>query len=215
MVSFIGIDLALRVTLSALLLSSSMLLAQEPPKTTFYDVALSKDSLFKYTNLKYSGDYTSFESASGHLALGTTEGGVTVVIVLGEGTLKIEAPEANQEKFKTVFGNYPLRSTFKSVYMRLNPREYDEVFGKMQLSKSPDDDLMAKVKELYDQKFLASYHAGPKALFPPYKTRVMDFDTPDLGQITNEEGYWLILRRLSPYGSVYPSRFINPKQKYQ
>ncbi len=213
MTPFTSFQWKLGTTLVALFLSSSLLLAQETPKSNFYDVQISKDEIYKFSNLKFSGDYTSFESPSGYLALGTTEAGVTVVILLGDGTVKIESPEAVQEKLKTVFGGYPLRTTFRSVYMRLNPKEYDEIFGKLQLTKSPDDGVLAKAKEIYDQRFLASYHAGPKAIFPPYKTRVLDFETADMGQITNEEGYWLILRRVSPYASIYPARFINPKQK--
>ncbi|HYK90238.1 MAG TPA: hypothetical protein VE398_15795 [Acidobacteriota bacterium] len=211
--SIVGFHLDLRLTVAALLLSSGLIPAQEQPKTSFYDVQVSKEEVYKYSGLKFSGDYTSFESPSGYVALGKTEAGVTIVIVLGDGTLRIEAPEAGQEKFKTVFGNHPLRTSFKSVYMRLNPKEYDEVFSKLQLTKSPDDAVLARAKEIYDQRFLASYHAGPKAIFPPYRTRVMDFDTPDIGQIINEEGYWLILRKVSPYASVYPSRFVNPKGK--
>jgi len=210
-----GCHMHLRMSLAALLLSYGLVFAQEQPKTSFYDVQISKDEIYKYTSLKFTGDYTSFESPSGYIALGQTEAGVTVVIILGEGTASIAAPEAGQEKFKTVFGNYPLKAAFKSIYMRLHPKEYDEVFGKQQLVKSPDDGALAKAKELYDQRFLTSYHAGPKAILPPYKTRVIDFDTAELGQVTNEEGYWLILRKLSPYGSVYPSRFINPTQRYQ
>ncbi len=210
-----GCHMHLRMGLAALLLSSGLVLAQEQPKTSFYDVQISKDEIYKYAGLKFTGDYTSFESPSGFVALGKTEAGVTVVIILGDGTATIGAADAGQEKFKTVFGNYPLRAAFKSVYMRLHPKEYDEVFGKQQLTKSPDDGALAKAKELYDQRFLTSYHAGPKAILPPYKTRVIDFDTADMGQVTNEEGYWLILRRLSPYASVYPARFVNPKQRYQ
>jgi len=209
-----GFHLNLRATLAALLLlSSCLLLAQEQPKTSFYDVALSRDEIYKYTNLKFTGDYTSFESPLGYVALGRTEAGVTIVIVIGDGTVNIEAPETGQEKFKTIFGNYPLKTTFKSVYIRLHPKEYEEVFGKQQLTKSPDDAVLAKAKDIYDQRFLASYHAGPKAILPLYKTRVFDFDTSDIGQVINQEGYWLILRRVSPYGSVYPRDFINPKQK--
>src|SRR3974377_1625852 len=98
MVPLIGFHLKQRVAFSAFLLSISLLLAQEQQKTNFYDVGLSNDEVYKYSNLKYSGDYTSFESLSGHIALGKTEGGVTVVIIVGEGTVKIEAPEANQDK---------------------------------------------------------------------------------------------------------------------
>ncbi len=212
MIRLPGFHLDLRAA-AAIVLFSGIAFAQEQPKISFYDVTLSKDDVYKYTNLKFAGDYTAFESASGNIVLGKTDDGVTVVIVMGDGSVSIEAPEAAQEKFKTVFGGYPLKTSFKSVYMRLNPKEYDEVFGKAQLSKVPDDAVLAKAKEIYDQRFLASYHAGPKAIFPPYKTRVLDFETADIGQVTNEEGYWLILRRISPYGSIYPSRFVNPKQK--
>jgi hypothetical protein len=197
-----------------ILFTAAFLFAQEAQKTGFYDVQMTKDEIYTYTNLKFKGDYTSFESPSGTLALGRTEAGVTIVIILGQGNLTIEGPESAQEKIKEVFGGYPVKSTFKSIYVRLNPKEYEESIGKMTLAKAPSDDALAKAKELFDSRFLASYHAGPRAIFPPYKTRVFDFETQDLGQITNEEGYWLKLMRISPYGKVYASNFVNPKQKY-
>jgi hypothetical protein len=183
-------------------------------KSSFYEVQMTKDEVYSYTNLKFKGDYTSFESPAGSLVLGRTEPGVTIVIVLGAGTLAIEAPDAVQEKFKTIFSAYPLNIKFKTLYMRINPKEYAETFGKLSLTKTGDEAALAKAKELYDLKFLASYHAGPRAILPDYKTRVFEFDTDNFGQISNEEGYWMKLRRLSPYGSVYPANFVNPKQRY-
>lgn len=198
----------------ALLIPAAPLTAQGTGQQVgFYEVQLVKEEVYTYTNLKFAGDYSSILSPAGSLALGRTEGGVTVVIILGGGEVTIQTPEAIQEKLNTVFGAYPLKASFKSLYMRLNPKEYDETLGKLNLVKAPSDEALAKAKELYDLKFLASYHAGPRAIFPPYKTRVFDFDT-DLGQITYEEGYWLRLIRVSPYGKVYPSNFVNPKQKY-
>jgi len=199
-----------------LLITCSFLPAQETSQQQpgFYDVQMTKEEVYTYTNIKFTGDYSSFESPSGSLVLGKTEAGVTVVVILGAGTLSIEAPEAAREKFNTVFGAYPLKTSFKTLYMRLNPKEYDETFGKMSLTKAPNDEALAKAKELYDTKFLASYHAGPRAIFPPYKTKVYEYDTADLGQISYEEGYWLRLIRLSPYGKIYPANFVNPKQKY-
>jgi hypothetical protein len=183
-------------------------------KSSFYEVQMSKDEVFSYTNLKFKGDYTTFESSAGDLVLGRTEAGVTIVIVLGGGTLTIEAPDAVQEKFKTIFSAYPLSIKFKTLYMRISPKEYSETIGKLSLTKTGDEGALAKAKELYDLKFLASFHAGPRAILPDYKTRVFEFDTDAFGQISNEEGYWIKLRRLTPYGSVYPANFINPKQRY-
>jgi hypothetical protein len=201
------------VAVLVILFSLGLLLAQEQQATNFYDVRLSKDEIYSYSNLKFAGDYTSFESPKGFLALGKTEAGVTIVIVLGEGTMSIEAPDAVQEKFKTVLGVYPLKTTFKNLYMRLHPKEYEEAFGKQPMTKVGDESAFNGARQLFDDRFTSSYHAGQKALLPPYKTHVIDFNTANLGLVTTTEGYWLILRKYSPYGSIYPPDFVNPKQK--
>jgi hypothetical protein len=213
MPDFGSLKLYFKIAVLVMLCSLGLLLAQEPKPAQFYDVQVSKDEIYSYNNLKFTGDFASFESPKGIVALGRTEAGVTVLIVIGEGTADIVAPEAAQEKFKTVFGAYPLKATFKTIYMRLHPKEYEEAFGKQLLTKVTDEGALTAAKQLFDERFNGSYHAGQKALLPPYKTRVMEFNTANLGLIGTEEGYWLTLRRYSPYGSVYPKDFINPKQK--
>lgn len=203
-----------RTALIAIFLGAVLLSAQdEAQKAGFYDVSLSKDDIYTYSALKFAGDYTSWESPSGLVALGRTEAGVTLLILIGEGTVTIQAPEQVREKFTAAFGSFPVTTKFATLYMRLHPQEFQSVFGKQTLTKSPDDAAFAKAKEIYDQRFLTSYHAGPRAILPPVKTRVMDFDTPQFGQITNEEGYWLSLNRITPFAKIYPARFVNPKQK--
>jgi hypothetical protein len=96
-----------KVGVLVFMFSLGLLLAQEPQPAQFFDVQVSKDEIYSYTNLKFSGDFTKFESSKGFVALGRTTAGVTILMVLGEGTANIEAPEAVQEKFKTVFGTYP------------------------------------------------------------------------------------------------------------
>jgi len=189
-------------------------LLQEPgQQSNFFAVTLGPEEIYKYTDLRFTGDYSSFESPSGALALGRTEAGVTVMIVLGGGTLSLDAPEAGQQKFTEVFKAHPLKTPFKTIYLRLNPKEFDETFAKQELVKSPDEQALAAAKQIYADRFLTSFHAGDKAIFPPYKTRVLDVETDEFGMITYEEGYWMRLRRLSPYASVYPRDFVNPKQK--
>ena len=203
-----------RASILVFLLSLGSVLAQEAQTNKFYDIQVSKDEIYSYTNLKFAGDFTSFESPKGLLALGRTEAGVTALMLLSGGTVTMQAPDAVQEKFKTVFGAYPLKAAFKTLYMRLNPREYEETFGKQSIVKAADESIFAAAKQLFDDRFNVSYHAGAKALLPPYKTRVMEFEIVDAGLISTEEGYWLTLRRYSPsFASVYPRDFINPKQK--
>ncbi len=198
----------------AVLFSLGALLAQEQTTGKFYDVQVSKDEIYSYNNLKFTGDFATFESPKGFLALGRTEVGVTVVMVLGDGTVSIEAPDAVQEKFKTVFGAYPLKTAFKTIFMRLNPKEYEEVFGKLPITKVADEGAFTTAKQIFDERFINSYHAGTKALLPPYKTRVIEFNTADHGLVWTEEGYWLTLRRYTPsFATVYPRDFLNPKQK--
>lgn len=202
-----------KVGVLVFMFSLGLLLAQEPQPAQFFDVQVSKDEIYSYTNLKFSGDFTKFESSKGFVALGRTTAGVTILMVLGEGTANIEAPEAVQEKFKTVFGTYPLKAAFKTLYMRLNPKEFEEVFGKEPLTKVADEGAFTAAKQLFEERFINSWHAGPKAMLPPYKTRVMEFNTADFGLVATEEWYYLTLRRYSPYGSIYPKDFVNPKQK--
>ncbi len=200
--------------LFAILILPAILWAQDPAsKPAFYDVQVAKEEIYSYTNLRFKGDYSLFESAAGKLALGRTEGGVTVAIILGNGTATIEAPNDSQDKIKSVFEVYPLKLNFNAVYIRINPKEYEETFGKLKLANDPSDEALAKAKEQFDTRFLNSYHAGAKAILPPYKTRVFEIDTADGGHICYEEGYWLRLFRVSPYGKVYPTGFVNPKQK--
>ena len=205
--------LVLQMLMLVCIFPGSRALSQEAGKDAdFYDVEITNDQIYTYSDLKFAGNYFSLASPAGQLALGDTVGGVTVVVIMGDGTAEIQTPEAHQEKCKTIFGNYPLKLAFKTIYLRLHPKEYEEVFEKQKITKAADKVAFEKAKELFDQKFMGSYHAGTKALFPPYKTRYMEFETPDFGQITFE-GYWLKLRRLSPYGSVFPSNFVNPKQR--
>jgi hypothetical protein len=216
MLTLIEFRLRTGLMILALLLSVTLLIAQEPPaqKTNFYDVQITPDEIYSYTNLKFTGDFGSLESPTGMIALGRTEAGVTVAIVLGVGNYTIDSPDpAAQEKMKKVFEAFPLKGAFKTIYMRLHPKEFDATIGKMGLTKAQNEEAFKKAKEIFDVKFLGSYHAGPKALLPPEKTRVMEFDTDNYGQIYYEEGYWLKLRRLSPYGNIYPATFVNPKQK--
>ena len=106
-----------------------------------------------------------------------------------------------------------MKAAFKALYMRLHPKEFDEVFNKQLQNKVADEAAFTAAKQLFDERFNASWHAGARAMLPPYKTRVLDFQTTDHGLVCTEEGYWLTLRKYSPYGSVYPRDFINPKQK--
>jgi hypothetical protein len=213
MVSLVTRLVLVCLVLTVPLLSAAVAAAQEQAQTGFLDIQISKDELYSYKNLSYVGDFTTLQSPSGILALGRTTAGVTLVIIIGAGSVTIEAPEAVQEKFKQVMGGYPLKASFKSVYIRQHPKEFDAVFGAMELVKTADPAALKRAGEIFEQRFLTSYHAGPRAILPPPRTRVFDIETSELGMITNEEGYWITLRRLSPYGSVYSSGFVNPKRR--
>jgi len=208
------VSLRLVHLLFALLIFPSTPKAQDAAnKPAFFDIQLVKEEIYSYSNLKFKGDFALLESASGNLVLGRTEGGVTIAIILGTGTITIEAPEGSQDKIQSVFEVYPVKTDFTAIYLRLSPKEYEETLGKLKLAPAPSDDVLAKAKEQFDARFLNSYHAGAKAILPPYKTRVFEVDTANMGHLCYEEGYWLRLFRVSPYGKAYPTGFVNPKQK--
>ncbi len=85
-----GLFLPAITTILGILLLSALLPAQDPQPSKFYDIQVSKDEIYSYTNLRFTGDYAVFESPKGLLALCKTEEGVTVVMVLGAGTVRRE-----------------------------------------------------------------------------------------------------------------------------
>ncbi len=202
-----------RIVAAVILFWPALLSAQDSKESQFYDVQISKDEVYTYINLKFVGDYARFESPKGFAALGRTKAGVTVLVIVGDGILSVEGPEAVQEKFKTAFGAHPLKVAFKSLYMRIHPKEFDEAFGKQIQNKAADENAFTVAQALFAERFSGSWHAGSQAMLPPYKTRVIEITTTEHGRIATEEGYWLTLRKYSPYGSVYPRDFVNPKQK--
>jgi hypothetical protein len=178
----------------------------------FYEVKLVKEEVYAYRDLRFVGDYTTWQSPAGNLVLGRTEVGVTLAIVLGEGMVTFEAAEPARAKCEQVFAGHPVMAKFTTLYMRLNPKEYEETLGKAQLTRTGDEAVLKQAQEIYDVKFLGSFHAGALAIIPPEKTRFMDFTTVEFGQVQSQEGYWVSLRRLSPYGSVYPPNYVNKKK---
>ncbi len=200
-------------SLLALLLPAILPSQETAQEQKFFEVEIKADEIYSYKQLKFTGDYTSFESPAGYLALGRTEKGVTILIVLGGGTVTITSPDEMQENFAKVFPAHPFKTAFQTLYMRLHPQDFENAFAEFPLTKAPNEEALAKAKLLFEERFRTSYHAGHRAMFPPVKTRVMDFQTAAMGLITTEEGYWLTLRRLSPWASAYPKGFVNPKQR--
>lgn len=182
------------------------------PSAAFYDVAITGDEIYSYSGLKWKGDFCSIESAEGRLALGRTTAGVTVVILLSPGAIHLEAPEGAQEKFKEVFGGHPLDAQFNTLFMRLHPKDFDATIGKLELTRVSDAEALQRASGVFDERFPMSYHAGPKAILPPQRTRVLDVDLAEIGLVCVEEGYWLRVNRMSPFGKVYPRDFVNPKK---
>jgi hypothetical protein len=179
----------------------------------FYAVTLSPDEVYAFDALDFSGDFVEFHALGGQLVVGKTEVGPTVVMIFAPGEFKLTAPSEFQSKMREAFGNYPATGKFTTVYMRIHPKDYDTLFKNAALKKIQDEAVLNKAKEVYGLKFYGSYHAGDLATFPPEKSKFMDFETDDLGQVMVEDGYWLRASRTRPYRSVYPRGFENPKKK--
>lgn len=184
----------------------------QSPTSAFYDLRITAEELYSYNALSFKGDFLLLESPTGKLALGRTSAGVTVVIILSPGTVHLEAPEPVQEQFKNVFGSHPLDAPFTTAYMRLNPKDFEATLGKLELTRVSDEAALKQAQGVFDERFPMSYHAGPQAILPPQRTRVVDIDLTGVGLVCVEEGYWLRLNRMSPFGKVYPRDFVNPKK---
>lgn len=181
---------------------------QEQQEKKFYPVSV--DEVYAFDSFTYKGDYVELTASKGHMVLGKTEVGVTVVILLASGEFKMTAAPQFEDKMKDAFGNHPAVGKFQSVYMRVTPKDFEEMIKTQKLTKVNDEAALNRGKEIFKEKFYGSWHAGDLAIIPPERTVFMDLATDDFGQVIVEEGYWLITRRTFPYKSVYPRNFENP-----
>jgi 1,2-phenylacetyl-CoA epoxidase PaaB subunit len=100
----------------------------------------------------------------------------------------------------------------KQTYLRLEPGVYESMIKAATLTRATDEEILKRAKAIYDDRFNGSYHAGPLAIIPPAKTFFADIESEKYGHVIFEEGDFLRLVRVTPYKSVYPSYFVNPKR---
>jgi hypothetical protein len=201
------------MTLLALLMTGLVVLGQEQAEKKFFEVKLGADTSFAFDRLSYQGDCFEFNVKAGKLVAGSTEKGMTVVIILGDIELKITpAKEEFEAAFKEHLGSAPAVILAKKAYLRLNPEDYLALTKGAKLTPNADENTLKTAKTLYDEKFNGSFHAGPLAIIPPARTFFCDLDAEKIGPIIFEEGDFLRLTRVIPYKAIYPSRTINPKR---
>lgn len=211
-IQWISLLFGVCILVGGLSLNSRPLSAQDDKKA--YDVSLTADNLYSFDKIQSGGDYLELTASNGQMALGMIEGGPTVVILFGDGQFKAACVPGFEEKVQQAFSAAcPVTGKFTRAYLRLRPKDYENLIKEAKLTKLPDEKLLAKAKEVYQDKFLGSYHAGDKATLPPEKSIFVDLDTEAYGQVIIEDGFWLRLIRISPYKSVYPRGFEKPMAK--
>lgn len=197
--------------LAGLAMAAALAPAAEQEEKKYFEVTL--DEAYAFEKLNYNGELVTLSAAKGFLVPGKTEVGVTVAIVLASGDFKLTALPGYEDKLKEAFGSYPVVGKFKQVYMRLNPKDYEQMVKEVSLVKSQDQAIMEQAKAIYNEKFYSSYHAGELALIPLEGDTYIDIESEEFGQIIVKEGYFPETTRRFPYKRIYPRDLENPKRR--
>ncbi len=197
--------------LAGLALAAALAPAADQEEKKYFEVTL--DELYAFEKLNYNGELVTLSAEKGFLMPGKTEVGITLAIVLAPGTFTLTALPGYEDKLKEAFGSYPVTGKFKQVYMRLNPKDYEQMVKDLTLVKSQDQAILEQSKAIYSEKFYGSYHAGELALIPAEGDSYIDIESEQFGQVIIKEGYWPETTRRFPFKRIYPRDLENPKRR--
>jgi len=143
-----------------------------------YEVILDPEEIYRIEDFHYESKHLLLDLKEGILVPGMTAVGVTVVIVLGEGRYAITPPRPGElspalrnirnirRKLGDIWIDRPVSGRFSYLYMRINPKRYDELFGSSLKGKIEDMEGFARAKRIYSLLFSKSYHANEFAIIP-------------------------------------------------
>jgi len=105
-----------------------------------YRVALNASRQFTARNLKVSAEDLDIRLPDGTVFVGEIEGGVTAVVLLGKGTINFHpSPLTEKGQVKIFSGSDALETGFESVYVRINPTDFEAFFDAGALQQVPVD----------------------------------------------------------------------------
>ncbi len=152
-----------------------------------YKVSFSADEMYSIENFALHGKYSDLAISRGILIPGTMEVGVTVVVVLGDGEWIVRDP--GQYIWKNLDKqNIPFRESFSSIYLRIHPRFYQDLFESATTRKIEDIQAFKKAEKIYKHKFWNSYHVNDRAIIPSADMGMIDIESNTWGRLQIGEG---------------------------
>lgn len=167
----------------------------EPPLGRAYPIEHSEKYFFSVSGFNMKNESVEITINNGNVLLGSTEKGFTEAIII-----------PRDSKIVGRIRDMNIDSKLDNLYIRFNPAWYSN-YLEQHLEKSPvADSIYAKAIGIHKQKFRNYSHAGWKALIPPEKVLLCDFDlTPSgmrVGSFFSKDKY-VLLNNLSDLFDKY------------
>ena len=153
-----------------------------------YKVSFSADAIVSIENFTLRGNYSDFSVEKGILVPGTTEVGVTVMVILGDGEWAVREP--GQYIWKNVdreMDDTPFKERFTSIYLRIHPRFYQDLLAGATVEKIHDVQDFKQAEKIYKHKFWNSYHSNERAIIPSTDVGTIDIESVTWGRLLIHE----------------------------
>lgn len=105
-----------------------------------FKIELDPTVQYDARNLKIAAEDLELTVIEGSMFVASTEGGVTGVVVMGQGEMKFTPRSPTEKGQVRIFsGSDAIESRFDVAYIRLNPTDYNTVFASAQITARPVD----------------------------------------------------------------------------
>ena len=118
-----------------------------------HHLTLNTSTQYNAENLTVAGEDMTLRLSRGVVFVSETDGGVTALVLIGNGTLTFSpAPEAERRQIQIFSGHEILEAEFTQAFVRLNPAMFDSHVSTATLVETTvDDDDLERAQELFDE----------------------------------------------------------------
>jgi hypothetical protein len=124
-----------------------------------YRLTLNGAKQYAARNLKIAAEDLDLTLVEGSVFVADIESGVTALVLLGKGTLNFHpAPPTEKGQVKIFCGNDTLETTFDTVYIRVNPSDFESFFSASALEQVPvDPRALKRAQEVFREESPKSF----------------------------------------------------------
>ena len=118
-----------------------------------YRLSLNASKEFSARDLKISAEDLDLTLAEGSVFVSEVEGGPSGVVLLGKGTISFHPdPPTEKGQVKIFCGNETLESSFDAAFLRINPADFETIFGSQIQPRAVDARELKRAQDIFREE---------------------------------------------------------------